>query len=614
MNDIFYSSKDEIRNRVFKNAADYWGLSSNADFDPMVKLMVEALSNELFNISNEVGNFGNRMFDKVSDILAADVLVSALPAHAVLHARAVELTDMLDEKSQFFYSKRLAGGGENSEDVMTDIFFSPLKQIRIFNAGVAYLATGNSLFNIDHQQNKSLLAQCTPGKSLQHNTVYIGVQAPAAFTSWHELSFYFNWHNFVVDKNIYDLLPLSKWFLNDREIKVSQHKFYQEPKDSPFPFDDHQVMSQITHDIHAYYAERFLTIDEAPPATPATELYPKEFETAFHQSSLGSFQKPMCWIKVVFPATINQTILNELSIAVNAFPVVNKKLHELKHQLKVMSDIIPLKLPDYHEFLNVHTLRDELGNHYAEIPRGYDQERNAGLFSVRYGGAERFDQRNAREILDYLFELLRDEKAAFSIYGADFLDHSLKELEQNISMIMQKTTRYLHRSKELLNYIVVKPKEKAEIMFAEFWTTQAEQGNKIRAGSRLQPFESAKVHPDSVYLLSHTLGGRSRLSMGDRTQAYKYGLTTGDRIVTHADIVNFCFFELGKKITAVNIAKGLIGSKDPKAGFIKTVEVLLSPSPDSQLSADEWKDILELTRSKLASRSTMNIYYRMQLA
>ena len=616
MNDIFYSSKDEIRNRIFKSARDYWGVKNSADFDPLVKLLIEVLGTELFNISNEVNNLENRMLNKISRILASDNLISAIPAHAVMHAIPFESTEIIDERTQFTFSKRLIDKNDNKSESAIDIFFSPLKPVKLFNASVEYIATGNTMFQVDSQQKKTLCASCIRGQCLEKNAVYLGIRVPADMDSFDGLSFYFDWKNYTIDKQTYDLLTLSEWFINDLPVKAAQDKFYEQPaRRSSSPFDDHDILNLITQDVHAFYMGRFLTLNgNHSQQAPRLELYPKEFELLFQWSNLDNLKQPLLWIKIITPVIINQVILDELSVTVNGFPVVNKKMHDFKHRLKMMNDIIPLKLPDHDQFLSIDSLKDNLGNRYTEIPQGYEEERSEGLFSVRYGGSERFDHRNAKEILDYLFELLRDEKAAFAAYGSDFLDTSLKELEQNISMISQKTAGQLSGIKELLNYIVLKPLNNAEIMFLEFWTTNAELGNNIRSGSRLQAFENTKVFPDSLFLLSSSQGGRSRLNATNRVRAYKYGLTTGNKIVTHADIINFCFFELGSNVSAVNIKKGLMNSSNPKEGFIKTVDIFITPVPHLELKKDEWKAILQLTRSKLETRSVMNFHYRLLLA
>ena len=41
-------NKEQIRNRMLKYAAAFWGIKKAENFDPVVKLMLEALSNELY--------------------------------------------------------------------------------------------------------------------------------------------------------------------------------------------------------------------------------------------------------------------------------------------------------------------------------------------------------------------------------------------------------------------------------------------------------------------------------------------------------------------------------------------------------------------------------------
>jgi hypothetical protein len=188
----------------------------------------------------------------------------------------------------------------------------------------------------------------------------------------------------------------------------------------------------------------------------------------------------------------------------------------------------------------VENLKDNKGKSYNEIPYTNENEKGDGSFSIRYGGTERFDTRNAKELVDYLFELLRDEKAAFSAYGPDFLSTILKNLEQNIALIEQKSRSALKDIKELPSYIVLKPIDDADILFLDIWVTQAEEANHINAGSRLVVYDNNRVNAESIFLLSQTKGGRSRLNATNRVQAYKYGLTTADRIITKADVINFC--------------------------------------------------------------------------
>jgi hypothetical protein len=617
MKNIFYSSKEEIKNRILKNARDFWGIKNTNDFDPLVKLIMEALSTELFNVSNDVRNLENRVLDKLSRILAADTLTSALPAHAIAHARPHEAEETVDIKTQFFHRKKIKDKGESGAEKTLDVFFSPLQPVKVFNAEITLTASGKNIFSIDGQQHKSFLAKTNVGQSLDEHTLYIGIRSTYTLEILKGFSFYFNWRNYSVDNNIYDLLALSKWYLYNEPINVGQNLFTEGPAHKlNSPFNNHDILELLSQDVHSYYANRFITVSDQGSAVqnPQLRRYPKEFEQAFSPAVLGSLKAELVWLKVVMPSAITTVMLDELQVSINAFPVVNKRIHDFKHRLKMMANILPVKLAEHDHFLSIHALTDKMGKVYTEIPHYNDDDNAAGSYAIRYGSAERFDNRNAKEVVDYLFELLRDEKASFSAYGSDFLNSSLKELEQNISVIEQKTKAQLSSIKELLHYIIVKPLNNADIMFLEYWTTNAEIGNGIRAGNALQSFENSKMIPESIFLLSSTRGGRARLNAANRVQAFKYGLTTANRIVTSADIINFCYYELGANVKDIRISKGIMVAQNPKEGFLKTTDILVSPAIPNVLSPEEWTALLELTRSKLVNRSVMNIHYRLMLA
>jgi len=613
MKPLFYSSKDEIRNRILKNAQDFWNIKDSNDFDPLVKLIIEALSNELFNVSNDVKNLENRIFDKISRILAPDHLTSPLPAHAIIHARPIEEEDYLSPYTQFAFRKNIQE--ENDQFKKTDIFFSPLHTVKVQNAAVKYIASGNTLFNIE-QLSKQPILNTLPGYSIEKNTIYIGFSGIKNWMDFNKLNLFFDWKNYSVPGDTYDLLSLGKWFYKDNELRAYTDRFMDDPVTGKVqaPFHHKQLLNLIKADVSQFYSNRFITLGDLNDFNiDERKELPAVFEQIFQPASLSQIDEKIKWLKVIFPAAINQEMLNELHIYMNAFPVVNKKLSQIKHRLKTMNNIIPIKTEAWDQMLTVENLKDNKGNSYHEIPYTNENENGDGSFSIRYGGTERFDSRNAKELVDYLFELLRDEKAAFSAYGQDFLSTTLKNLEQNIALIEQKSHSALTGIKELPSYIVLKPIDDANILFLDIWITQAEEANRINAGSRLVIYENNRVHAESISLLSQTKGGRSRLNASNRVQAYKYGLTTADRIITKADVINFCRYELGDKLKDIIIAKGLILDHNPNAGFIKTTDIIIEPAENLRLDAQDWEELLSLTLAKLKLRSTMHIHYRMLL-
>lgn len=613
MKPVFYSSKDEIRNRILKNAEDFWNIKDTNDFDPLVKLIIEALSNELFNVANDVKNLENRIFDKISRILAPDHLTSSLPAHAIIHARPIEEEDYLSPYTQFAFKKNIPQ--ENDKAKKADIFFGPLHTVKVHNASIKYLATGNTLFNLE-QSNKQPLLNTLPGFSVEKNTIYIGLSGIKNWMDFNKLNFFFDWKNYSVPENTYDLLSLGKWFYKDNELGAYTERFMDEPLTGKIeaPFHHKQLLNLIKADILQFYSNRFITLGDLNDFNIDNEPeLPVALANIFQPAGINQIDKKVRWLKVVFPAAINQEMLNELHIYINAFPVVNKRLSQIKHRLKIMNNIIPIKTVETDQMLAIENLKDNHGNSYNEIPYTNENEKGDGSFSIRYGGTERFDTRNAKELVDYLFELLRDEKAAFSAYGPDFLSTILKNLEQNIALIEQKSRSALKDIKELPSYILLKPIDDADILFVDIWVTQAEEANHINAGSRLVVYENNKVNVESIFFLSQTKGGRSKLNASNRVQAYKYGLTTADRIITKADVINFCRYELGQKLNGITLAKGIMMDNKPNAGFIKTTDIIIEPAENQKLTTQDWEELLSLTLSKLKLRSTMNIHYRMML-
>ncbi len=611
MSNIFFNTKEDIRTRMMRNAMDYWGTANANDIDPMVKLLIEALSTELFNVSNDVKNLENRVLSKISRILASDYLTSALPAHAVLKAQPVEAKEVVNINNHFFYKTQATKDNAQTKD--TEIFFSPVGDVNLFNANIRYTSNGRNLYEHDENMRRSTLLTSASGFGIEPNTLWLGIEAVPGLINLQNLALFFEWPDYTANDDFYKLLSVVKCYAGDYELETQAGLIYreeQEAKNRPV-FYEQDVINLITRDIKEYYTNRFISLTDIrlTDISNYTLAFPEAFTTGFNTAELSKL-KPCIWIKLVFPAVITPNVIDELQISVNCLPVVNRRRHEQKYRLREMNNIIPIKVNANDHFLSVQELYDDRNIHYSEIPYTQANQSFEGSYSIRNGGAERFDSRNAQQLIEYLFELLRDEKAAFASYGTDFLNNILKTLEQNLALI-EKKSRLAENGSELLNYLIVKPSEKATMLYLQYWTTLADTANNIRRGTRLQQFEMLKIKQDSLRLMTGTVGGRDRLGATDRIQAYKYGLTTKDRIVTQADLVSFCYYELGNKITDVKIGKGLEVSSNPKEGFKKTVDIFLKPAGNNRLSTDDWDTLLSLLQSKLTSRSIIASNYRL---
>ncbi|MBV7529399.1 type VI secretion system baseplate subunit TssF [Chitinophaga sp. sic0106] len=593
-----YTSKDNIRARLMQTAADFWGIRSTTDLDPLVRLLIEALSGELYNLSNDLKNTESRLLNKLAALLTPDLLTAALPAHALMQAMPLDSSELLREERHFVYHPK-------KENSAQDVFFSPATPTRIYDAHIAYMAAGPNLYAHDSQRGKILTGA---GKYLPTQTLYLGIRVNNQLAALENLTFYFNWPHFPFDNEWYRLLSLCTASINGQAITLypgfpglaatsSENMLAQ-----TLAFD---VMPVITRDVLNYYAPRFLHCD-LQASLYEKKLYPAAFTTAFEERTLSSMQEKLLWLEIHFPPAIQ---LDNLEVYTNAVPVMNRRLHTITHRFKGIGNIIPVKPGNHEAFLSVHQLTDSHGKQYFPVSYNNGEVNMQDAYSVRLGGAERFDSRNAREMINYLFELLRDESAAFSAYGYDFLTDVLKSLQQNLELVEQKARKSLDTMTEATRYVVVKPSSATETMHLTYWTTQHDIAQQLRSGTLLTQFEGSGTRADSLLLLTKPTGGRQAADRGNLLQAYKYGLMTRDRIVTEDDIRNFCRHELGGRITDIKIQRGVMVSPHPKEGLKKTTDILISVA--QPFEKEEWEFTKQSLLRKLVARSGLLVTYRL---
>ena len=614
------SSKEVIKSRMLKYALSYWSIKNIEDLDPVVKLMLEALSLELYNLSNEVKDTQVRILEKIAGLLAPDFLTSPTPAHAILHATPVEPATILPITTRFVTQHKTSSKANEVLDTTLDLFFTPVDAVPVFDVEIAYLGTGSNLFSYDPSFNKELAARSHKGSLPENQTIWLGLKCNPRLDSIRNLSFYFDWKNVEPElaQRIYQLLPLTKWYLDEQEIRVAPGIPYAARPDATDVYEtiffEHDVLYLIENDIKQYYHPRAISISDAslPNLQKNKKPYPSQFTSVFADNDLQNLKDALLWVKVVFPATMPQDFLNEVYIYPNAFPVMNRQLNDLKYRLKGGSSIIPLRTGALDQFLSVKSLTDEI-HEYKSVPYRKGGEEEVGTFTLRKGGVERFDGRNAREMIGYLLELLRNESAAFAAYGYDFIATTLKEMNQKISLMEQKTRGYVANTAEVPDYIIVKPFEGMDMMYAEYWTTSAAIANHLRAGTKLQQAKGMSVKQESISLLTTTIGGKNRLRPEERLTAFRYSMMTRNRIITKEDIRNFCFYELKGRLQNVKVERGFEIAALPREAFRRTIDVKLTPVETDTLDNQEWQVLCEQLRSKLQTRSAVTNHYRIFL-
>jgi len=610
------NSKEAIKTRMLRIALNHWETKNVDELDPLVKILMEALSAEMYDVINDIKNAEGRILEKMAHILAPDLLTSPTPAHGILKAIPAEPSEMLTNDDVFFVEKKAASKPGGLPDTTLEVPFTAVNKVRIFDAQVNLLFSGVNMYAVDTAANKILAGAVQKGGISNECCIWIGMKTHSSVSKISGMSFYFDLKNVdtLVAGYFYEFLPLTKWFIDNREIKVESgfsDTDKSNKRDRAAGITNTNLMQGVRENINNFYQKMFISLvdEDFELKTESLKPYPDKLANALSPSVIQKLSDNLVWLKVVFPTNIQQELLDELNVQVNAFPAFNCKYNELRYRLRSGRNIIPLPNVPGERFLAIKSFKDGVTN-YKEIPFKKAGDEEVGTYTLRTGGLERFDSRNGREMIQYLLELLRSESAAFSAFGHDFIASTLKEMNQFISLLEQKTNTTISDAFEIPHYVIVKPVQNQEMMFVEYWSTNMDNGNNIRSGTRLRQSSGIAVKPDSLLFLTTTVGGKDKLKSEEKLYAFKYGLLTRDRIVTVEDIRSFCFYELGSKLENVAVKRGFEISDNPKEGAKRTVDVILYPANQKGSFSEDWSQLCSQLKFKLQSRSGMSYNYR----
>jgi hypothetical protein len=604
---------EELKGRMLRHVSAIWGVRNTDALDPLVRLLVEAIAGELQKTHHEIDNFEKRILEKIAILLTPGILSSPYPAHAVVHAQPIESTHTVSTKTHFFHSKKIA----NEKEPPHDLFFTPVVDMKLFNGYVKYIVSGSKAFVMDSPLQKSIYINGQQ-RTEYNNSIWVGLKLDDNIKNLEKLSFYIDFKNTGYKQQLFALFHSSQWFVDKHQLQMGKGTMYNHALKKAELFTDFDTMHLLEKEIAHLYDEQFISIEDATfQINEQTRTrHPKEFEAIFNRGDLVKFTEDLLWVRIVTPSIVEERMLIDMFVSINAFPVLNRKLNKLHYRLKSITNIIPIKSSQYDYFIAVDSLKDAFGKTYKQIPYSEDDNELTGTYSIRKSGTERIDARSSKEYLRYLIELVRDESVAFASYGQDTITSLSKELDKILAQIEQrvKQSKSLHTDSHY--YVTVESSNNTEVFFMDYWTTNSIHANSIHAGVKLHLYEGTEIKAGSTVFLSTTSGGKGGLEPARHVDAYKYAVLSHNKIVTVEDIKAFFYYELGDKIDQVNVRKGLINSENPKEGLIRCVEIELikkkSGVPD--LDPAEWESLLNRLKSKMELRSSLNMNFVLKLS
>jgi hypothetical protein len=606
--------QERIKDRVLKRAARAWGFSDiemETTFDPAVSLLLNALSYELEKVSHELEDSKTRVVERVLEIMFPEVTSGSKPARGILHALPLENNINVSLKNQMAVSRRMHNIYNPLKPITKEIHLSPTLEVKLSSCNVKYMAYERNLFEISNLFYKEPVYGYK--KVLLPGEIILGIEItnPDVF-ELEDLMLYIDIKNTHQKEMFQYYLKQMKCFHDDQELKVQEG--YNVPMND-MNIDsiinrNYTHLVEISREVNEFYFDNFYTIKGKLTHKKIAEYNPeyKVFEEIDTEN-----QNKIIWIKMIFPESLVPEIIDNVSITSNCFPVINKRLHAITRELSGFLSYMALDTAE-DNYLDIDSVVDPSGNHYEikEFKDGMVDEGNAVL---RTGGVSRFDSRTASELLQNVLDLLKDESSSFSDLGQDFMKSALTEINQLLASVEQqaKESSFLRNNDP---YLMIRPKhsaEKSKNFTAQYWSTCAEDGNDIKAGTVLESKDDLFFVSKQSTLITNTVGGINKQNNKDRILAYRNALLTRGRIVTFADIKAFAHDHFKTTLSEVRIEKGTRKEISIKAGFSRTVDVYLKTNPEEKqyISITEWDYLCDSFMKYLKQRSSNVFPYRL---
>lgn len=596
----YYHSKEDVKQRMFQHIINFWNVHSVEELDPIILRLIEGISTEIYTLNQALNDSKINLLESLAKLLTPSVHSFPKPAHGIAKATTVEPVCYLSKKTVFQdknISQELLKQGINT------ISFVPVTDIRLINGEVKYMVCERMFYRMEENKGKALLGTAQILDERINHTIWLALDISPENDTLKDLSFYFDFPHTDAKHEKNKLLPYSQWSYEGKEINIKSGLpiVDDDAVNKESIFCKYELLNQIDEQILNLYKNQFVTIhDDLQTSDLTVQKIPKEIEDLFPEKIISSLT-PCIWIKVILPPHILAVDLYNLMVNINAFPVVNKIPHSVIYKRDNLTGITPLRTKKKEYFLAVEQVIDSHGIKYNSIPYTTEDNRESGVYTLRQGSSERFDNRDAKVYLERLLDLLRSESTSFSSMGTDNIRNIVLKLESNMKSIKEKykSSQMDVDTAEIPYYLLLNTIKPDDVIFVDFWATNAELANGIHSGRALTPESFIPLDANGCKLIKITSGGKSAPDVTGKLAAYKYALTSRDQIVTRQDIINFFKMELGNNLMNIEVKRGVCVSSKPKEGMIRTTDIFLSVTPDYQKIINEMKDdMLSILESK----------------
>ena len=605
--DIKKNRKEIVLARLKRAAAKIWDYreSETEGFDPIIDLLFGACASEFERLSTELYISQTRILEKIAQILLPEINLRPNPSYAVLQAKPVNIERQANQTDQFVFEKEFTGGPSGKTE-QRKLFFSPSSGFRLIDAEIVMMATSKEIVSMNGLLKETIIRSASH-RVPHKNTLWLGLKINPSIKTLKNISFYFNWYNNPDNNFLLNLIHITQWYANDREIGTKRG-FSQdiELRYKAISIDISNFLDinlKTENKINMFFENNFITITD--DILPVKINYPDKFLEYFNVDELDNLKEEIHWLEVEFPDIFPSELLTSTFCSLNAFPVMNRRLHNSNRPYTLNDDLNIFPIISEDMFFTICNIISSNHINYQEVPFKKANDFAPGTYTIRTKGVKRFDERDAYEYVEYLMELLREEYVAFKSVGGSLVEKELNDLLVIINRLRLNVLKS-NDTKANTHFIILKS-DIVEDIWLEFWSTTGAFGNNIPMGS---PCFHNDFDKKSLRLLTSSSGGKNPPDQLERTYLFKNELLTRDRLVTREDIKVFCQAELGSELKDVFVSQGVIMGQNQYTGLQNCLLVKLAFK--NEKSVVEKENIAGHIEKSLKQKSSCIYNYRIE--
>jgi hypothetical protein len=581
--------KERIRDRMLKTAARVWELPENeieTNFDPLILLLMDACSAELEKISQEINASQDRLIDRLAEIFVPEAAINGRPAACILQAAATEPVSELNAYHHFYTSQKIAQSITGSTTAK-DIFYTPIGSFRLLKAKLEYVCVGSRLYK--HHINAPRETIFNGNASNMVNDIWLAISVDKGVQNLEGLSIFFDMRNHSEAHHFYQSLSHCQVEINGNPVRSKQGYW----NDAQFELDIESILEKgmdygkkLNRLEAGIYQRHFICIqDSSPISSLSGNQMPAAFSEGLPAAMVQKLSaEPLIYIRVRPGRMFAQTSIEGINCAINAFPVINRKLNTISYRTDPLMNIIPLPVEE--GFLDIESIVSHGGGAYQYRMAASAEEMIEGEAIIRSTGIGKYNSQEVREIIGNLMEAIRDESAFFGNLSNDFIAARLTEISRILARLEDQVVQA--RDNKLPHYyVLLKPKISGDSVSISYWTTNGQLTKQVKAGSTFSPFNHTFAAPQPCYSLSNNAGGKTSVSNQEKKHILKRQLMSGGKIVSKEDVKLLCLQIFGSALKEVQVHKSVSIGLGAAEGYTRSIEVLITPHQEALQQADE---------------------------